>query len=143
MIDVTAIRNVTSYTLISMQEDAPPLGDEPDERCPVCTRIHTSGEYTKWGPYTFVQSHEYIVWTRNSQQTYAHRGRMQFLGGGASSFKYQLAFNARGPNRSTRNQFAGTQTLDARNIVKVEEVDVDPAKRYVDEIDRDMKRDDK
>jgi hypothetical protein len=159
MVDVTAIRNVTSYNLI----DPPPLSDRPvsadlganglvskeswdenpDLRCPVCTRIHTSGEYVKWGPYTFIQGHEYIVWTRNSQQTYAHRGRMQFLGRGTSSFRYQLAFNARGPDRSTSNKFGGTQQLDARNIVKVEEVEVIPSERYVDEIDRSMKRDDK
>jgi hypothetical protein len=54
---------------------------------------------------------------------------------------YQLTFNARGPDRSTKGRFAGTQTLDARSIVKIKEVDRDPSKRYVDEIDRNMKRD--
>jgi len=117
--------------------------DRQEEHCPVCTKVHSSGDFVKWGPYTFIQAHEYIVWTRNSQQTYAHSGRMQFLGRGQASFKYQLAFNARGPERSTSGRFAGTQVLDARNIVKVEEVDRDPSKRYVDEIDRNMKRDDK
>jgi hypothetical protein len=109
-------------------------------RCPRCTKVHTSADYTKWGSYTLIVSHEYIVWTRTSQQTYAHRGRMQYLGQGRSPFKYQLTFNARGPDRSTSARFGGTQMIDARNIVKLEEVDLNPGKRYADEIDRDMKR---
>ena len=127
------------------QRHLPPGPDDYDSEplCEVCNRIHQSGDFVKWGPYTFIQAHEYIVWTRNSMQTYAHRGRMQFLGGGASSFRYQLSFNARGPDRSTGGRFAGTQTIDARNIVKVEEVERIPVERYVDEIDRSMKRDDR
>jgi hypothetical protein len=66
---------------------------------------------------------------------------MQFLGTGKPGIKYQLIFNARGPNRSTGSQYAGTQSIDARNIVKVEEVECIPAERYTDKIDRDMRRD--
>lgn len=160
-IDLVAISNITSYTPLSMQEPAPgqhvesfrewhdegivPVGrtiraDYQEERCDVCTKVHTSADFTKWGPFTFIVGHDYIIWTRNSQQTYAHRGRMQYLGQGPSDFKYQLTFNARGPDRSTSDQFGGTQVLDARNIVKLEDVERDPSKRYVDEIDRDMKR---
>lgn len=179
-IDLVAIRNVTSYTPLTMRELAPPIGiprhtesfkewlDDGivpvaqhreksalaewlerqsgegmvkfDLPCPICRKAHVSADFTKWGPYTLVKDHEYIIWTRTSQQKYAHRGRMQFLGQGPSDFKYQLTFNARGPDRSTDDQFGGTQMLDARNIVKLEEVERDPSKRYVDETDRDMKR---
>jgi hypothetical protein len=163
MIDLVAIRNVTSYTPITIQPDAQIVkggqteyerpedyhreAREPDpdydERCPVCTRIHTSADYTKWGIFTFITAHEYIIWTRTSQQTYAHRGRMQYMGRGPNENRYHLTFNARGPDRTHKDQYGGTQTLDARNIIKVEEVDRNPAKRYVDEIDRTMKKDGK
>jgi hypothetical protein len=152
-IDLVAIRNVTSYTPLALT-DSKKSGlaewaerQEQDEGfvkfdmlCPICSRVHVSADFTKWGPYTFVVGHEYIIWTRNSQQTYAHSGRMQYMGRGPSDFKYQLAFNARGPDRSTSGNYGGTQMLDARNIVKLEEVERDPGKRYVDEIDRSMKK---
>ena len=169
-IDVVAISNITSYTLLTSAEVADWTDPAEEARrsghperqksglkewaerqieddyvkidtiCPVCTKVHESSDFTKWGPYTFITGHEYIIWTRNSQQTYAHRGRMQYLGHNRNQFKYQLTFNARGPDRSTEGKYAGTQQLDARNIVKLEEVDRDASKRYVDEIDRDMPR---
>src|SRR5580765_9078360 len=148
MIDIVALKNLTSYTPLQSQgnqhtesfKEWIDEGIEPveEDHCPICTKIHTSADYTRWGPYTFIRAHDYIIWTRNSMQTYAHRGRMQFLG--SSTPKYRLTFNARGPDRSQKSQYGGTQVIDARNIVKLEEVACDPASRYVDEIDREMKR---
>jgi hypothetical protein len=145
LIDLVALDNLTSYTPLQGNIKTVLQIDNPmqDDRCPVCTKVHTSADYTKWGPFTFIPAHEYIIWTRNNQQTYAHRGRMQYFGRGPNDPKYQLTFNARGPERSTKGNYGGTQTLDARNIIKLEEVERDPSKRYVDEVDRDMKREDR
>ncbi len=164
LIDIVALTPLTSYTPLSKQpeksglkewterqgehtesfgewidEGIEPVTDELVEACPVCHKIHVATDFFRWGEYSFIKGHEYIIWTRNGMQTYAHSGRMQFLG--PSAPRYRLSFNARGPDRSHKGRYGGTQTLDARNIVKLEEVDIDPKKRYVDEIDRSMKRD--
>src|SRR5580765_3965944 len=154
MIDIVALKNLTSYTPLQSQgnqhtesfqewidEGIEPVKDDLvklDLQCPVCHKVHVATDFFMWGPYNFIKGHEYIIWTRNSIQTYARRGRMQFLG--SSTPKYRLTFNARGPDRSQKSQYGGTQVIDAWNIVKLEEVACDPARRYVDEIDREMKR---
>lgn len=166
LIDITALNNLTSYTplqgeALGKQQAAREAslvmhpstgryhdiddefgsehnaGQNPDD-CPDCHKVHVATDFFRWAECTFIKGHEYIIWTRNGQQTYAHRGRMQFTG--PSAPRYRLTFNARGPERGRKGKYGGTQTLDARDIVKVEEVDIDPKKRYVDEIDRDMKR---
>lgn len=110
--------------------------DEQDEVCRPCRRIHSPADYTKWGPFTFIAGHEYRVWTKTDTQKYPRSFRMQFMGMGPSQFKYQLTFNARGPDRSTKGQYAGTQQVDARSFTKVEEVDRNPAERYAERIER-------
>jgi hypothetical protein len=164
LIDIVALAPLTSYTPLQgealgdksgqtsnpehvesfqewIDEGIEPVNDDLvkfDMVCTVCRKVHIETDFFRWAEYSFIKGHEYIIWTRNGQQTYAHRGRMQFLG--PSAPRYRLSFNARGPDRSHKGQYGDTQTLDARNIVKLEEVDIDPKKRYVDEIDRDMKR---
>lgn len=156
LIDVVALNNLTSYTPLQGEALDRTSGRKPhiesfqewidkgiepvkdDLVCPVCHRVHEATDFFMWGEYRFTKGHDYIIWTRNGQQTYAHRGRMQFIG--PSAPRYRLTFNARGPDRNRKGQYGGTQVIDARNVVKLEEVDIDPKKRYVDQIDRDMKR---
>ncbi|SRR6266702_1813268 len=74
--------------------------------------------------------HEYeIVYRIEGVHRYDRKARMGFIGTNTSG---QLLFSARGPDRSTKDQYAGTQTYESRWIKSVRQVARDPEKRYVE-----------
>lgn len=155
-IDIAAISALTSYTnrgvLVSQQEARersmsihPSTGiytdvddefgsehdagkfDEDDICCEVCHHVHEIEDMVKVGDDNLIIGHEYEITTKTSMQRYPRLWRMGFAGRGIGG----LTFSARGPDRTHSGQYGGTQTIDKRDIVNIEEVTKDEAKRYV------------
>lgn len=79
--------------------------------------------------FTFEQGKDYeITYLIPGIHRKPRSSRMGFLGTDRHSGR--LLFDARGPDRSTGGEFAGTQTLDQRWIISVAEVPRDLSKRY-------------
>lgn len=126
LIDLVAIRNVTSYTPIQEQEQAPPIGYRP---CDTCHKVHADiDEVVMIGKRGLYPEHEYIIETKTKQQKYPRRWRMGYVGKGLD--RYHLVFSCRGPDRTHSNQYAGDVTLDIREILGAQQVPKDVELRH-------------
>jgi hypothetical protein len=104
---------------------SPPLEREP-ETCPVCHKEHEPSQIVKVGETSLIPGHEYIIVTKTSLQTYPREWRMGYLG-----YTAGLQFSARGPDRTHRGLYGGTQTIDLSQVISATEVERDDVKRHI------------
>ncbi len=80
--------------------------------------------------FQFEIGHDYeITWMIVGLQRYPRISRMGYIGPGMDESR-QVMFDARGPDRKTGGEFAGTQQLDRRWLIEVREVPRVLAMRY-------------
>jgi hypothetical protein len=112
--------------------------DEPDPEldvCIICHKMHDVKDIVNLGvgmdidigSLILIPGHEYIIETQTTQQKFPREWRMGFMGASG----YYLQFSARGPDRTHGGQYGGTETIDRRQIVGVQEVERNDAKRHV------------
>lgn len=133
MIDLVAIKNVTSYTPLSGKSINVSDLDEPEEifkkPCDTCHKVHADiDEVVMIGTRGLYPEHEYIIETKTKQQKYPRRWRMGYVGKGLD--KYHLVFSCRGPDRTHSDQYAGDVTLDIREVLGVRQVPKDVTLRH-------------
>lgn len=122
---VTSVEQIdpANYVGLGPQPITEPIA-EP-EICPVCHKEHSSPEIVKVGEVALIPGHEYVITTKTSLQKYPREWRMGYLGYAAG-----LLFSARGPDRTHKAQYGGTQTIDMAQVVSVREVERNDAKRH-------------
>lgn len=123
---VTSVEQIDPSDYIGLRPDGLDIEPEP-ELCPVCHSKHDPKNIFSLGlAGSLISGHEYIVITKTSQQKYPREWRMGFLG----AYGGGLQFSARGPDRTHKAQYGGTQTIDENVIVAVREIERDDAKRH-------------
>jgi hypothetical protein len=97
------------------------------EHCPICHKSHSPENTFAVAGSHLIPGHEYVITTKTSLQKYPRKWRMGFLG----AYDRALQFSARGPDRTHKKQYGGTETIPSTMITSVREVEADHSKRYV------------
>jgi hypothetical protein len=120
-----SLSDLTTEQMVSLL--IKPVTEPEIEQCPICGKEHKPDQTIAVADGHLIPGHEYVITTKTSLQKYPRKWRMGFLG----AYDRALQFSARGPDRTHRGQYGGTQTIPATTILSVREVEADHSKRYV------------